>query len=342
MAVFFIGCKPTSLKIEIDGHFEGKVFLINASTYETDTIAVINSSVSILKEDLTEPALFLLAFEDINSIHRPLYVILSNEKTDLSFSNLKKVNEQSQIIAELYPNWPTFINDPNRNEVLYHYLDVWITFVDSVSLPQMEIDDRKRLYFDFIEKSKAILKEESSEYVGAVILDFLRRDNLLQLDELQSQYDLLSDAVKKSPLGMIIGDEVGFAKLTAAPEFKLIDSHGTVFNLRELQGKKVLLHFWSSTCAPCVKEIPILAKLAVDNPDVQIINISLDRDSLRWISAVERFGLVDMANYCDGLGFDGDIVTDYHIRGIPANYLIDEEGRIIAKKQSVKDILSEI
>jgi hypothetical protein len=56
MAVSFIGCTQSSLKITIDGPFEGKVFLVNASTYETDTIAVINGSASISKEEITEPS----------------------------------------------------------------------------------------------------------------------------------------------------------------------------------------------------------------------------------------------------------------------------------------------
>lgn len=165
---------------------------------------------------------------------------------------------------------------------------------------------------------------------------------MLQLDELQSTYNLLSDSVKNSSLGRRIGEEVGFVKFAAAPEFTLTDSHGTVFSLRELKGKKVLLHFWSSTCAPCIKEFPILVKLAMENPEVQIINVSLDTDSIRWISAVENLGLGDLANCCDGQGIAGDLVNDYHIRAIPANCLIDEEGRIVVKKQSVTDILREL
>jgi thiol-disulfide isomerase/thioredoxin len=143
-------------------------------------------------------------------------------------------------------------------------------------------------------------------------------------------------------LGKRIGEEVGFVKFSAAPEFKLTDSHGTGYSLRELKGKKVLLHFWSSTCAPCIKEFPILVNLAKNHPEIQIINVSLDTDSIRWISAVKILGLEDMAHYCDGKGIAGDLVSDYHIRAIPANCLIDEEGRFLAKKQSVTDILREL
>ena len=54
---------------------------------------------------------------------------------------------------------------------------------------------------------------------------------------------------------------------------------------------------------------------------------------------MEKLGIIDMINFCDFKGFNGKIAKDYKIRIIPANYLIDVEGKILSKKESLDSLV---
>src|SRR5579864_8455716 len=64
-----------------------------------------------------------------------------------------------------------------------------------------------------------------------------------------------------------------------APDFSLRDFNGKTVTLASLQGKVVVLNFWTKTCGPCLEEMPQLAELANivrDRPDVAVVAISID------------------------------------------------------------------
>jgi peroxiredoxin len=64
-----------------------------------------------------------------------------------------------------------------------------------------------------------------------------------------------------------------------APEFSLKDFNGKTVTLASLQGKVVILNFWTKTCGPCLEEMPELAeltKIVKDRPDVAVVTVSVD------------------------------------------------------------------
>jgi thiol-disulfide isomerase/thioredoxin len=336
--LILVGCKTETLKITIEGEYSGEAHLYNTETQKIDTIESSGNRFSINLEDIQKPTLYYLTFKNINDLNRPIYLILSNQETQIKFNELITVNENPQNIKDAYPNKPLFLTDPNKNEEFYRFQDLWIKFFDNVTKPELDIEARKGLYDDFISNSENVIKENNSELVSACIIDFLMNDNLIQLDKIQLYYSYLESDIQTSFIGKKIKREVGFDNNTVAPKFMLQDFHGNNYSLDSLIGKKVLLHFWSSTCAPCVKEIPELLKLANENKDLIIINISLDTDKSRWISGMERLGIINMINFCDFNGASGDICKDYHIKSIPANYLIDSKGSILLKTETIEGL----
>jgi len=64
-----------------------------------------------------------------------------------------------------------------------------------------------------------------------------------------------------------------------APDFSLKDLRGNTVTLASLQGKVVILNFWTKTCGPCLEEMPELAELTKilrDRPDVAVVTVSVD------------------------------------------------------------------
>lgn len=342
-AVLFSSCqtKKATLEVKFGDIKDGIAYIYDTKTFTTDTLAIINGSLEV-EQSIASPSIFHLWIEGINEFQRSFYLVLSNEPTNIHFERLIPVKE-TQNIFEIYPNQPTFNGDPNHNEEFYMYQREWLGFYDSImNLSTADhtqdtlLEYRKAVYLSFLTKAEDIIADNRERLVSALILEHLRRNNLLPLEQLQQQYDVLSSYVKQDPYLDKIKLEAGFQPGTSAPNFEVIDSKGKTYSLGGLKGSKILLHFWSSTCAPCIKEAPTLIALQQDAPDLKIINISLDTDESRWRYGIERAGFNGIVNTCDFQGLKSKIVQDYGIRGIPSYYLLDESGKIITKGELSK------
>jgi thiol-disulfide isomerase/thioredoxin len=114
------------------------------------------------------------------------------------------------------------------------------------------------------------------------------------------------------------------------PEIVLPGPDGDTVTLSSLQGHYVLLDFWASWCAPCRQENPNLVKAYKKYHDrgFEIFQVSLDRTREAWIKAIEQDQLT-WVHASDLLMWNSAVVPVYNIQGIPMNYLLDPEGRIL-------------
>ena len=117
-----------------------------------------------------------------------------------------------------------------------------------------------------------------------------------------------------------------------AAEIQLPDASGQAHRLSALRGKLVLLDFWASWCPPCRVENPKYAKLYYKYRDrgLAIYSVSLDENRGQWLRAAERDGIA-WTNVSDLAGYRSPTARDYSISALPINFLLDGEGRIIAK-----------
>lgn len=117
-----------------------------------------------------------------------------------------------------------------------------------------------------------------------------------------------------------------------APDIKLPQPNGDSLSLSSLRGQIVLIDFWASWCGPCRKENPFNTKLYAKYhaKGFEVYGISFDENKESWKRAIATDSLV-WKHVSDLKRWNCMAAPIYKISSIPATYLIDREGKIIAK-----------
>lgn len=124
-----------------------------------------------------------------------------------------------------------------------------------------------------------------------------------------------------------------------APEIALKNPEGEVIRLSDLRGKVVLIDFWAAWCSPCRMENPNVVRIYDKYKDKNfkygdgftVYSVSLDRNKTDWVRAIKKDKL-KWENHVSDLKFwQSAPVKKYNVNGIPATFLIDEDGVILAQ-----------
>jgi thiol-disulfide isomerase/thioredoxin len=95
----------------------------------------------------------------------------------------------------------------------------------------------------------------------------------------------------------------------------------------------VLLDFWASWCGPCRAENPNVVEAYNKYKDkgFTIYSVSLDDNKDKWQQAIQADGLSWPNHVSDLKRWESIAARDYGIEAIPTNFLLDKEGKIIAR-----------
>lgn len=124
-----------------------------------------------------------------------------------------------------------------------------------------------------------------------------------------------------------------------APEIMSQTPQGSTFKLSDTRGKYVLIDFWASWCGPCRQENPNVKKLydKYKSKGFEIVSVSFDKDPVAWKKAIAE-DKMNWLHVSDLLEFQSAAAQTYVITAIPATFLLNKEGRIIAKNLRGKDL----
>jgi len=119
---------------------------------------------------------------------------------------------------------------------------------------------------------------------------------------------------------------------TKFPDFDEKDVEGKPLSIAAYKGKVVLVDFWATWCGPCVAELPNVMKAYEKHHSkgFEIIGISLDSDKAK-LDKFTKDKKMTWQQFFDGQGWSNKLSSKYGVNSIPATYLLDGEGKIIAK-----------
>jgi thiol-disulfide isomerase/thioredoxin len=116
------------------------------------------------------------------------------------------------------------------------------------------------------------------------------------------------------------------------PDIKMKNGSGKEYSLYALRGKVVLLDFWASWCGPCRRENPVVVAAYQKYKDkgFTVFSVSLDNNKDQWLAAIQKDQLTWEYHVSDLKGWSSDVAKEYGVRGIPAAFLLDRNGKIVA------------
>jgi len=201
-----------------------------------------------------------------------------------------------------------------------------------IQAENLEISDKEKAY-------KILYISENSNSLFSVLLlsQMLNKKDISSVDAatLSSKFSpkvAATSVAKKLALSINSARKADVGGL--APEFSAKTPDGKTLALKDVLGKYTIIDFWASWCRPCRQENPNVVRVynQYHNKGLNIISVSLDKAGQedRWIKAIKD-DKMNWHHVSNLKGWSDPIAQQYSVRSIPATFLLDENGKIIAK-----------
>jgi len=190
-----------------------------------------------------------------------------------------------------------------------------------------------------VDKEKSVfMVKYIKENPKTVLSPWLVMSNAYQftLEDLESFDKVLDTSLSKSIYVITMKERIDILKKVAvgqpAPDFTLNNTEDKPVSLSSLKGKYLLVDFWASWCPSCRAENPdVVANYQIfHKKGFEVLGVSFDRKKEDWLKAIKDDKLT-WNHVSDLKGWGNAAGKRYGISSIPANVLLDKDGKIIAK-----------
>lgn len=198
-------------------------------------------------------------------------------------------------------------------------------------------------------KAKYIAYSEShpKSFISALIIQSMLQDPSADVKQAEKIYNGFDEELKNTKPGKAIKERLTAVNSSvpgapgAAPtpgaanwraDFSAPNPQGKVISLKESLGKVTIVDFWASWCGPCRQENPNVVAMynELHSKGLNIIGVSLDKDAAKWKEAIAKDKLT--WNHVSNLkGWEEPIAAQYKVDAIPATFILDASGKIVAR-----------
>lgn len=341
------------LKAEVDNVADGSKVIISEMVNGNQAIPIDSANVQGGKFMIDLPAvdfqtLNSLTIEGVNGS-----MLFINENKPLTATIYKDSMGTSVIEGgeanHLLTRYLTDLNENNRmvmNEIEKYspeeLQDPEVINVIRAKQEEMEIENTNY-------RKKYIQQHPKTLSTIFVFVDMM---NSGQVDdeEMRTLYEGLSDELKSTYFGGAIAEELERKKALSigmlAPEFSGTNPDGKEISLKDVlaeEGEYTLIEFWASWCPYCQQELPNVVEVYKDFKDkgFKVFGVSIDEEKEEWTEAIESWDM-EWDHISSLKRWDEPIVHQYKVQSIPYNYLVDSQGKIVARDLQGDDLRKKI
>lgn len=322
---------------KIEGTLDGEqtVYLLDEQMNVIDSAAVKNGAFEIKGFAEKPSTAFLLNARDPQSANLVVRLFLEP-------GTIKVAADEQDANNKIASGTPA--NDANN---------AFKTAVDKLTKEYRDsttTDERRTaIEKEYKEMTVKAVKENATNYFGVALLPDLAYDlsgkEVLDLIALFTPELQQTDAMTKikSAAQQKIKSEVGQPYINVEQK----NAAGEVVSLKSVvenpDNKYILLDFWASWCHPCMGEVPTLKKTYEEfhKKGFEIFGVSFDKEDAKWQAAIKENGM-NWIHVSEVNGFDNQAAKDYAIQGIPSNFLISHDGKIIASNLRGEELYKKI
>jgi len=303
-----------------------------------DTATVKNGEFSLNLPKVEYQTLSILTLEE----NKRANVLFINENKKVKGTIYKDSLQRSQLKGgenqKLLYDYLTFIWEQGKkaNDLGKRFRDP--NLQNDPKVAQSMREERANLTKEENEFRENLIKDNPNSLVSILVLSDMIGMNINPNADKKALFNSLSEKAKNSPSGKKIQKYLeanqDIALGSKAPNFSAKTPEGDELSLEDALGKITIIDFWASWCKPCRIENPNVVKLynKYHEKGLNIIGVSLDKGTQKdkWLKAIDDDGLT--WQHVSNLEYWNEPIAKlYNVRSIPATFILDEDGNIIAK-----------